>query len=139
MTTTELPDTIAHLVGERVHGLDPAGIVVLLEPGDEDFFAFPKTTTLGRGQELVLTEPILLASLDRVGNSIWALDEYQQRDRWNGSPRWGFGEYPESEKDFDRRTFVPDDGKYRTASVTVADYAGNTEPRGIRASLRNSW
>lgn len=41
-TITELPESVAHLVGERVHGLDPAGIVVILEPGDDEFFAYPE-------------------------------------------------------------------------------------------------
>jgi hypothetical protein len=131
---TELSEDLAPLVGERVHSLDAAGIVVMLEPGDDIYFAFPKTMTLLRGQELVLTPEILLASLDRKGNSIWALSEYDQRDRFNGTVRWSFGVYPDAERIHDERA---DRGstKVINESQQVAEYRDKDAPHGLHIPL----
>lgn len=53
MTIIELPEDLALLVSERIHSLDPAGLVILLEPGDDESFSLPKTMTLTEPADLL--------------------------------------------------------------------------------------
>lgn len=61
---------------------------------------------------------------------MWALDEYAQRDRFNGTPRFGFGPYPPEERAYDLRN-APDESRLVQQSIVIAAYAGD-DARAVR-------
>ncbi|TDS74801.1 hypothetical protein, partial [Amnibacterium kyonggiense] len=94
--TAELDPELLALEGETLTVLAPGGLVVVVEALDDDTYAYPKTANLKRGQSIVLTEPVLRASVNRKGTS-WLLDsELDQRDKY-GHVRFSLDGWPENE------------------------------------------
>lgn len=77
----------------KIHGIDPRGLTVCVDPGVDPIVA--RSVTLLPGDEIEITAAILAANRDRNGNTILELTEAAQRERW-GRLRFGVGSVSES-------------------------------------------